>query len=55
MQEYQIDVYKVNTGENIDTFIAEFSSVEELHNFMENETHNYNEPYNYLFYDYTLL
>lgn len=55
MKEYKIDVYKVNTGEIIDTFISEFTSVEDLHNFMENDTHNYNEPYYNLFYDFTLL
>lgn len=55
MKEYEIDVYKVNTGEIIDTFTAQFTTVEELHNFMENETHDYDEPYYNLFYDFNLV
>lgn len=52
MKEYQIDVFNINTGEKIDTFISEFSSVDELKDFMDIELHNYNEPYfnlNYIF------
>lgn len=55
MKEYTINVYNVNTLETVDTFIAEFTSLEELHEFMENEKHNYNEPYFNLFYDFTLV
>lgn len=50
MKEYKIDVYNVNTGEVIDTFIAEFSSVNELKEFMNNEIHNYSESYLKLHY-----
>lgn len=55
MKEYQINVYNVNTNEIIDTFISEFTSVQELYEFMENEKHNYNESYYDLYYDFTLL
>lgn len=55
MKEYQINVYNVNTNEIIDTFISEFTCVEELYEFMENEEHNYNESYYDLCYDFTLL
>ena len=50
MKEYQIDVYNVNTGEKIDTFIAEFESVYELKEFMNIELHNYTESYLKLHY-----
>lgn len=53
MEEYQIDVYNVNTGEIIDTFFVDFTTVDELRNFMDNELHNYNEPYFKLHYDIT--
>ena len=43
MIEYKINVYNVNTGKIIDTFIGEFSSVDELKEFMDNELHNYRE------------
>lgn len=55
MKDYQIDVYKLNTGEIVDTFIGEFTSVEELHEFMEDELHNYDESYFNLFYDFNLV
>lgn len=45
MKEYQVDVYNVNTFETIDTFIAEFPSIYELKDYMNNEIHNYKEPY----------
>lgn len=50
MKEYEIQVYNINTGEVIDVFIAEFSSVNELKEFMASELHNYNESYLYLNY-----
>ena len=53
MKEYQVDVYNVNTAKIIDTFIAEFSSVDELREFMDNELHNYNESYLKLHYHFT--
>ena len=53
MKEYQVDVYNVNTGKIIDTFIGEFSSVDELRDFMDSELHNYNEPYLKLHYHFT--
>ena len=53
MQEYTINVYNVNTLETIDTFVAEFSSVDELRDFMDSELHNYNEPYLKLHYHFT--
>ena len=53
MKEYQVDVYNVNTGKIIDTFIGEFSSVYELREFMDSELHNYNEPYLKLHYHFT--
>ena len=53
MEEYKIDVYNVNTGEIIDTFLADFTTVDELRNFMDNELHSYNEPYFKLHYDIT--
>ena len=53
MKEYQIDVYNVNTGEKIDTFIGEFQSVSELKEFMDNELHNYDKPYFNLNYNFS--
>ena len=53
MKEYQVVVYNVNTGKIIDTFIGEFSSVDELREFMDNELHNYNESYLKLHYHFT--
>lgn len=52
MEEYQIDVYNVSTAEIIDTFFADFTTVDELRNFMDNELHNYNEPYYKLNYTF---
>ena len=53
MKEYQVDVYNVNTGKIIDIFIGEFSSVDELRDFMDSELHNYNEPYLKLHYSFS--
>ena len=53
MKEYTINAYNVNTLETIDIFIAEFSSVDELRDFMDSELHNYNEPYLKLHYHFT--
>ena len=50
MKEYQVDVYNKNTGEIIDTFIAGFSSIAELREFMDIELHNYSESYLKLHY-----
>ena len=52
MKEYTITVYNVNTGKIIDTFIAEFQSVDELRDFMDSELHNYNESYLKLHYSF---
>ena len=43
MKEYTITVYDVNTDIVIDIFIGEFSSVDELRDFMDSELHNYRE------------
>ena len=53
MKEYTINVYNANTLETIDTFIAEFTSIHELREFMDSELHNYNEPYLKLHYSFT--
>lgn len=53
MKEYVVEVYNVNTFETIDTFIAEFSSIYEIKEFMNNEIHNYKEPYYNLSYIFT--
>lgn len=53
MKEYLIVVYNINTAEIIDTFIAESPNTDELKEFMDNELHNYNEPYYKLHYDIT--
>ena len=53
MKEYTITVYDVNTDIIIDIFIGEFSSVDELRDFMDSEIHNYNEPYLKLHYSFT--
>ena len=53
MKEYTITVYDVNTDIVIDIFIGEFSSVDELRDFMDIELHNYNEPYLKLHYHFT--
>ena len=53
MKEYQVDVYNVKTGKIIDTFIAEFTSVYELREFMDSELHNYNDSYLELHYNFT--
>lgn len=50
MKDYQVDVYNVNTGEKIDTFIGGFPSVNELRKFMDIELHSYNEQYFNLHY-----
>lgn len=50
MKNYQVDVYNVNTGEKIDTFIGGFSSVNELRKIMDIELLNYNEQYFNLHY-----
>ena len=54
MKEYTIEVYNVYTNEVVDLFIAEFTCVGELKDFMDNELHYYNEPYyklSYVFHD----
>lgn len=53
MKEYQVDVYNINTGEIIDTFIGEFQNVDELREFMDIELHNYSESYLKLHYYFT--
>lgn len=53
MKEYQVDVYNINTFETIDTFIAEFTSIYELKDYMNNEIHNYKEPYYNISYFFT--
>lgn len=53
MKEYQVDVYNINTFETIDTFIAEFPSIYELKDYMNNEIHNYKEPYHNISYFFT--
>ena len=53
MKEYKIDVYNVNTGEVIDTFISKFPSVNELREFIDSDIHNYSEPYLNLHYYFT--
>ena len=53
MKEYTINVYNVNTDIIIDTFIGEFTSVDELKEFMDSELHNYNEPYLKLHYSFS--
>ena len=53
MKEYTITVYDVNTDIIIDIFIGEFSSVDELREFMDSELHNYNEPYLKLHYSFS--
>ena len=53
MKEYQVNVTNVYTGKIIDTFIGEFSSVDELREFMDSELHNYNEPYLKLHYSFS--
>lgn len=50
MKEYKVDVYNINTGEVIDTFIGSFPTVNELKEFMDSEVHNYNESYIKLHY-----
>ena len=52
MKEYRVDVYNVNTGEKIDTFIELFPSVNELREFMDTELHTYDEQYLKLYYDF---
>ena len=52
MKEYTITVYDENTDIVIDIFIGEFSSVDELRDFMDSELHNYNEPYLKLHYSF---
>lgn len=51
MKEYQVDVYNINTGEIIDTFIELFPSVDELREFMDTELHTYSESYLKLHYN----
>ena len=54
MKEYTIEVYNVYTNEVVDLFIAEFTCVGELKDFMDNELHYYKEPYyklSYVFHD----
>ena len=53
MKEYTITVYDVITDIVIDMFIGEFSSVDELSEFMDSELHNYNEPYLKLHYSFS--
>lgn len=55
MKEYQINVYNVKTSQIIDTFIAEFTSIDELNEFMENDLHEYDEQYLNISYDFNLL
>lgn len=50
MKEYKIDVYNINTGEVIDTFIAWFPSVKELRKIMDSDLHNYSKSHLYLHY-----
>lgn len=53
MEEYQVDVYNINTGEIIDIFIAEFESINELREFMDIELYNYNVSYLNLHYNFS--
>ena len=52
MKEFTISVYNVNTLEILDEFIAEFETVNELREFMDNELHNYSEQYTNLDYQF---
>ena len=52
MKEYTITVNNVNTLETLDEFIAEFETVNELREFMDNELHNYSENYTNLDYQF---
>ena len=53
MKEYLVEVYNINTFETIDTFIAEFSSIYEVKDYMNNEIYNYKEPYYNISYFFT--
>lgn len=53
MKEYQVVVYNIKTYKTIDTFIAEFSSIYEVIDYMNSEIHNYKEPYYKLSYFFT--
>ena len=55
MKEYKVYVYNINTGEVIDAFIAEFSSVNDLKEFMDSDIHNYSESYIYLHYYFYII
>ena len=55
MKEYTINVYNVNTGKIIDTFIGEFESVGDLCDFMNSQLHNYDVKYTNLNYRYTTI
>ena len=50
MKEYKVEVYNINTGKIIDTFIGGFPSIDELRDFMNIELHNYSESYLKLHY-----
>ena len=52
MKEYNISVFNLNTLETLDEFIAEFETVNELREFMDNELHNYSENYTNLDYQF---
>lgn len=53
MKEYQVKVYNKITKENIDEFVVEFETINELYEFIQNELHNYNEKYYNLDWSYT--
>ena len=55
MKEYTINVYNVNTGKIIDTFVAEFENLYDLSDFMDTQLHNYDDSYTNLNYKYTTL
>ena len=53
MEQYRVEVYNINTFETIGNLIVEFSSLNEVKEFMSKQIHNYKEPYYNLSYIFT--
>ncbi len=52
MIEFKITVINNKTGDIIDEFVSDFEGTDEIIDTMEYEIHNYDIPYNDLFYEF---
>ena len=52
MKEYSVTIFNTETNNIIDEFEVGFENISQVHEFMQDELHNYDTQYYYL--DYTI-